>query len=482
MEVEEAKGGVGVVEGSAGSIAEGSGQSSAFGMASSSAQGFNFTFPPASSESNSVTTPTRRRPGAPSSLPGFPSSSDQRNPGPQIAFSPSPSRSPAPRSPLRSPVTSPPQPSPTTTRQPFFPIPMPQSFASSTDSTASPWHALAATSGAPTPSLESGPTMNRSSPHLGYPFERLNIGGSWSGANLGGDGAPDRRMSMEIPHPSGVNPSKGNTKAGVLPPATFGGMNAEMLAKYRAKVSAAKGKEEGMVMDGMETRSHSITSPVPKSTLPAALAKRQASLPKNPLKATLSPPHAFPPKLPSPLATIPGSSSPSSDSSRLRPLSTDALGPMLSTVSALILDLRPLSSFHLSHLFNSYSIPIPSTLLRRPNFTLQKVVQMLAPPANDAVSKWREKSDIILVDAESGSAPDGSILDGLAGKFVREGFKGQLWYVTGGHNAVQSSGHMDLVSDEVEEEGGPSNAGPAGIASGGLMAGRLGKLAFRQGE
>lgn len=99
---------------------------------------------------------------------------------------------------------------------------------------------------------------------------------------------------------------------------------------------------------------------------------------------------------------------------------------------------------------------------------------MLPPPSLDSVAKWREKSDIVLVDQDSGTAPEGSVLRGLASKFEREGFNGKLWFVKGGYTALRSS-DCELEGDEGSPELTPADEK-------GLRAGRLGRLAFEQGR
>jgi len=446
---------------------------------------FTFTFPSASFPSGSGNTaPTRRRAVAPSTIPNFPSSNEARNPPSQTPFTLSPSRSIAPLSPFRSPAT-PPQ-----TRQPFLPIALPQPFGPVNTAVSSPWHTLAATSGAPTPSIESEPSIGRnSSPHLGYPFERLNIGGSWSGANLWAEGGQGRRSSLgslEGTHGqnAGTSPSKGSPKVTSHP--MSGGLSLETVAKYRAvagKTSSPKGshkREEGFAMEGVESIRTSFASPSSHIQVPGDLARRRASLPKNSLNA-LSPTQAHSAKSPSPLASSSSASTPSPGPAKLQPLSTLTLRSLIPKSSTLILDLRPPSAFHASHLPSSHSLPIPSTLLRRPAFTLQKLTRMLTPPFNEEVAKWREKKDVVLLDLDSTAAPDGSVLEGLASKFEREGFTGRVWFVKGGQKAVQSMSGMNLSSED--GEGAEENEATPTVTSApsGMMAGRLGKLAFLHG-
>lgn len=391
-----------------------------------------------SSSNNRPSSTPRKRSAPPGMIPHFPSSTVPRDP--PIQVSPSQSSTMSPQG-ARSPMSSPPSASASNTlSMPSF------SFGSTAQS---PWHFLAASSGAPTPSLESGPGMGSgrtNSPQLGYPFERLNIGGSWSGANLWGDaGQPGVSDSSNVQSSSG--PSTTPFSLNLPPPQP----------STARSPSGHKGKEK---------ETSAPTAPAAKPTLPASLARRRASLPKNLFGALAGP---------SPLSTSTSAPKPSSSmpGTKLRPLSTIDLKSLLSASSTLILDLRPPSLFQASHLPASHSLPVPSTLLRRPAFTMDRVLQMLSPSSQDAVSQWREKSDIILLDAESSSAPPASTLDGLANKFVSEGFTGNLWFVRGGHNAAKAA-NVRLV------EGG--SADDESASSAGLMVGRLDKFAFMQGD
>ncbi|ORX35662.1 hypothetical protein BD324DRAFT_652210 [Kockovaella imperatae] len=383
------------------------------------------------SNSSNMITPTtssngKRRAIPPSSIPDFPSYNKVRSPPAQTSLSPSPTSSPSPSSPFTSPPRS-------VAGQMLHPVPMPLSplgMDSGLAPLSSPWHTLAATSGAPTPSLE-GP--GKGSPHLGYPFERLNIGGSWSGANLVAESS--RRRSLP-----------GDVKSMAPPPPQL----ADQFARYRALAGHASANAKG--------KSRSTESPPPqKSPTPATSSE------SGPMRLHL-PGQA---KMPSPLG-------PSSSSKIIHPLPPRSLRPLLPLSTTLVLDLRPPSSFHSAHLPNSVSLPIPSTLLRRPAFTLSKLTQMLPAEARGSVAEWKEKRDIILLDADSTRLTADSIMTGLAGKFDREGFQGNMWYLQGGLAALNGV-DLNLITEN-SGEATPDNAEE------GLMVGKLGSLAFQQGS
>lgn len=412
-----------------------------------------FTFQPSSSPTSTSNSneSTRRRMIPPTSIPNFPSNDQPRD---HTMFSPSPSKSPAGAVfPFKSPTATPPQP-------PSLGTLPPAAFGVGAGGMQSPWLALAASSGAPTPSLD-GP--GRNSPLLGSPFEKLNIGGSWSGANLS-DPLAGRRASLEPPSLS-LSASPG--KSSLSTEFSFG--SAMDGQKSKSMDNSKKDRDQDMAIDAPEAKQ--------KPALPASLAARRASLPRN--HVNIHGPVSS--KSISPLATTSITNAKSSTSQKAQPLAATSLEPMLKNPSVLVLDLRPPSSYQMAHLPRSHSLPIPSTLLRRPAFTIEKLVGMLNGESMQAVAQWRTKSDIILIDQDSQFVPSGHILDGLASKFFREGFTGRIWFVKGGHGAVRASG-QGLIQSGDEEPSTPQLPGYTGPGGAGLMAGGMGRMAFQNSE
>lgn len=289
----------------------------------------------------------------------------------------------------------------------------------------SPWAALAASSGAPTPSLEFPPTGPHGSPQLGHPFERLNLGGSWSGNNL----------AHSNDEPSNLPPSS---------PFNFGS-------------SSRPGGSSSSIPAG-PISGRSLGPPSPSGS--ANLAQRRSSMPAGPLGSL-------------PLLQ-----------SRIKPLAAPELTNVVSSSTTLVLDLRAPSSYEESHLPNAHSVSIPSTLLRRPAFGIGKLVSMLASAQSQAaVSAWRDTADIVLIDQDSSVVTEGSVLQGVASKFEREGYNGNLWFVPGGHSAVISTKECEVVAgsvDSASESTVTTAPSTPRLSVGGL--GRLSRLAFQQGK
>lgn len=124
----------------------------------------------------------------------------------------------------------------------------------------------------------------------------------------------------------------------------------------------------------------------------------------------------------------------------------------------LILDLRQPSAFTAGHAAHAVSLPIPSTLLKRQAFTLDKLLDMLPPHSAQVVGTWRDMSDVVIVDQDSSSAASGSIIAGMANKFrTAQGaepsaWQGKIWFLKGGMSACKDTRDVDLAYGAEEEE------------------------------
>ncbi|GAA5865235.1 hypothetical protein JCM8547_008325 [Rhodosporidiobolus lusitaniae] len=104
----------------------------------------------------------------------------------------------------------------------------------------------------------------------------------------------------------------------------------------------------------------------------------------------------------------------------------------------LILDIRTHTSFLAERLASSINVCVPSTLLRRPGFGVDRVLESL-PPAEQAVAEqWASCQSVVVLDAESTSLTEGNGVASLLAKFDKAGFKGKLNWVRGGWYAVRT--------------------------------------------
>ncbi|EIW65306.1 uncharacterized protein TRAVEDRAFT_55884 [Trametes versicolor FP-101664 SS1] len=171
----------------------------------------------------------------------------------------------------------------------------------------------------------------------------------------------------------------------------------------------------------------------------------------------MPPPISFSKSLPSAASSSgAASSSVALPPSAFTTLPPSALKDVLSDPSALILDIRPHNAYAQARLPNALSLSVPSTLLKRPLFSLSKLADMLpTSSAREKFSKWPEASRILVYDADSASIPQtqASNLLGLMRKFRGEGFpqEREVAWLRGGFHAVWRD-YPDLVSQEPPAE------------------------------
>ncbi|KXN89809.1 Tyrosine-protein phosphatase 1 [Leucoagaricus sp. SymC.cos] len=113
------------------------------------------------------------------------------------------------------------------------------------------------------------------------------------------------------------------------------------------------------------------------------------------------------------------------------------LGPWTDDPTALILDIRAHAAYSTARVPCAVSLSVPSTLLKRPLFSLHRLADML-PSANARArfSSWRSASCILVYDADSSSVSESSNIYGLLRKFKNDGFQGDLAWLKGGFQAV----------------------------------------------
>lgn len=122
-----------------------------------------------------------------------------------------------------------------------------------------------------------------------------------------------------------------------------------------------------------------------------------------------------------------------------------------SWLSALILDIRPHAAHSSARIPHAISLCVPSTLLKRPLFSLQKLCAMLpSPTARTKFSAWRSSSRILVYDADSHTISDSSNISGLLRKFKADGFQGELAWLKGGFQAVWKD-RRDIVDTNPPE-------------------------------
>lgn len=173
-----------------------------------------------------------------------------------------------------------------------------------------------------------------------------------------------------------------------------------------------------------------VTAPLPSSTASTSTTTPPVTAPTTATSTLPAPASSFPPVLPS------------------------ALAPILADANTLILDIRPHNAYALARLPTALSLSVPSTLLKRPLFSLARLAQMLASPtARARFSAYASYARIVVYDADSGVLAEGGNLLGLMRKFRKEGYEGEVCWVKGGFHAVWRENKECVVRDPpVEEE------------------------------
>ncbi|KAF9652061.1 hypothetical protein BDM02DRAFT_352315 [Thelephora ganbajun] len=139
------------------------------------------------------------------------------------------------------------------------------------------------------------------------------------------------------------------------------------------------------------------------------------------------------------------------------------LDQFINDPECLILDIRSHAAFTTSRLANALSLSVPSTLLKRPLYSLEKLTLMLSSKsARTRFSAWAEASSILVYDADSFHIPEGSNLYGLLKKLRSEGYPSEkhLAWLKGGFisvwrerkNLVVSGPDKAQVEEDEEEE------------------------------
>ena len=113
----------------------------------------------------------------------------------------------------------------------------------------------------------------------------------------------------------------------------------------------------------------------------------------------------------------------------------------------LLLDLRVFPHYAQSRIRGALNLCIPTTLLKRPSFNVQKLADTFTTEANQAeFARWKQCRYIVLYDANSAQLNDAAICTNVLKKFFSEGWTGQGVVIRGGFLAAS---HM--VPDVIDK-------------------------------
>ena len=123
----------------------------------------------------------------------------------------------------------------------------------------------------------------------------------------------------------------------------------------------------------------------------------------------------------------------------------------------LLLDLRVAPQFTVSRINGALNLCIPTTLLKRPSYNVQKLADTFKKEKEkDKFSHWRDMSYIVLYDASSAQLKDAMSSVNTLKKFTNEGWHGASYVVRGGFSSF-SRQFPDMVDHKPSNEDADSS-------------------------
>ncbi|KAG6854067.1 hypothetical protein C0991_010814 [Blastosporella zonata] len=140
------------------------------------------------------------------------------------------------------------------------------------------------------------------------------------------------------------------------------------------------------------------------------------------------------------------------------------LAAYLNDPATLVVDIRPHAAYADARLPRALSLSVPSTLLKRPLFSLDRLAAMLpSPAARHRFTAFNQSVRILVYDADANSIPESSNIYGLLRKFRAAHFPGELAWLRGGFQSVwREQRHLiDTGPQEDHDDDDPDDVGPA---------------------
>lgn len=118
----------------------------------------------------------------------------------------------------------------------------------------------------------------------------------------------------------------------------------------------------------------------------------------------------------------------------------------------LLLDLRVYPQFSQSRINGAINLCIPTTLLKRPSFNVQKLAETFTKAQEkEKFGRWREAKVIVVYDTGSSHLKDATSSVNTLKKFVTEGWHGSTFVLRGGF-AMFSKKHPGMVDKRTASE------------------------------
>ncbi|KAI9170897.1 Tyrosine-protein phosphatase [Paramyrothecium foliicola] len=106
----------------------------------------------------------------------------------------------------------------------------------------------------------------------------------------------------------------------------------------------------------------------------------------------------------------------------------------------LLLDLRSSQNYSQSRIKGALNLCIPTTLLKRATFNIQKLQQTFQQgPDSQKFSQWQSMKAIVVYDAHSSDKREAVTAQNMVKKFTNEGFSGRIYILRGGFNLLQET-------------------------------------------
>ena len=173
----------------------------------------------------------------------------------------------------------------------------------------------------------------------------------------------------------------------------------------------------------------------------------------------------------------PGARKPSARHAESQQMSGISAGDLLGAMErdshgaeTVVLDLRPYTQYASAagRIRGSINVCVPSTLLRRPNFTIERVAKTLSNPRDAEIfgrtlggAKAQAKR-IVVMDADSVALLTDAPLHSLLLKYERDGFAGELRWLRGGVSGLAALGPSNAFDgDALEITGETSSESPS---------------------
>ncbi|KAK9471218.1 protein-tyrosine phosphatase-like protein [Dipodascopsis tothii] len=220
------------------------------------------------------------------------------------------------------------------------------------------------------------------------------------------------------------------------PPGSASSHSSVSSASSASSLSSFPNSSPSFSAPSMSSSTSSVSSPLAP---PAAMSLAVPSGPvsgglASPLTPTTVSPLSFAPPV-SPLTHMPPGVTPADLAAvhaiQPRELAAELRGPDAGSV--LVLDVRPFVQFRARQIAGATNLCVPSTLLKRPAFTIAKILNSLAADAHASLADWQRARKVVVYDNDATTLAPSSAIFQTAKKFVHdEGFAGEICYLKGG--------------------------------------------------